>query len=260
MHIAVAKTRHLLLAIGLILLFPLCSYAADTGASVAKPVVLVSGATGRVGSELMAELQRQGYIARGLTRDADAARAESGAGYQWVAGDMRDPETLAPALEGVRYVVSAAGAMEPDGPNGPEQVDYIGTRNLVDAARKAGIEQFVMVSSIGVTHRFHLLNMTFGNVLQWKWRAEEYLRSSGLTYTIVRPGGLRPGRGGVEGLRVIQGDPKGGRYILIPDLAQLIVAALGNQDAYAKSFEVLSAPQQPPYNWHGIFAKLEADR
>lgn len=221
--------------------------------------MLVSGATGRVGSAVVVELAAAGYRVRGMTRDVPAARSRFGQDIDWVEADVRDRASLLAALEGVDYVIAAAGSVAPSGPDGPRAVDYEGSINFIDAAKDADVKQFVFVSSIGVTHRFHLLNITFGNVLYWKAAAEDYLRASGLTYTIVRPGGLRPGQGGIEGLRVMQGDPKGGSYVLIPDVAELMVATLNNEDAYSKSFEVLSAPQEAHGNWRGVFSSLEPD-
>jgi uncharacterized protein YbjT (DUF2867 family) len=229
--------------------------AADTSADV----VLVAGATGRLGKHVIQELAAQGFAVRGLTRDAATAREKYGDAYEWVTGDVRDATILPAAIAGARFVVLAAGSTTPSGPNGPKFVDYDGARHTIDAAVAAGVEHFVFVSSIGVTQRFHLLNTTFGNVLSYKWQAEQYLRASGLRYTIVRPGGLRPGRGGIEGLSVMQGDPKGGSYVLLPDLARLIAAAVNNADAYGKSFEVLSARTQGPDNWVNVFADLAVD-
>jgi nucleoside-diphosphate-sugar epimerase len=73
---------------------------------------------------------------------------------------------------------------------GPLSVDFFGTKNLVEAAKAARVEQFVMVSSLCVSRLLHPLNL-FWLILFWKKQAEAYLQASGLTYTIVRPGGLK---------------------------------------------------------------------
>jgi uncharacterized protein YbjT (DUF2867 family) len=161
-----------------------------------QSIVLVAGATGRLGRYVIAALAQEGFAVRGLTRDPAAAREKYGDRYDWVAGDIRSPASLVDAIAGVDFVICAAGATTPQGPNAPQFVDYEGARNLIDASVNEGIDQFVLISSIGVTQRFHLLNLTFGKVLEWKWAAEQHLRASGLTYVIVRPGGLRPGSAG----------------------------------------------------------------
>lgn len=237
---------------------PVSAAGADAACAREGAGVLVTGATGRMGRHLIDALDAQGFEVRGLTRDADRARQKFPR-FEWVQGDIRDPDTLAPALEDICYVINAAGAIAPDGPNAPRFVDWEGARNVIDASVEAGIAHFVQVSSIGVTHRFHLLNLTFGDVLRYKAMAEEYLRESGLTYTIVRPGGLRAGPARTEGMRVSQGDPKGGSHIYLPDVARLIAEATANPDAYAKTFEVLSDRDLPVDGWKDVFATLEAD-
>jgi uncharacterized protein YbjT (DUF2867 family) len=159
----------------------------------------------------------------------------------------------------VDWVVSAVGALRPDGPNGPQFVDYEGVVRLIDSAVDAQVEHFVLISSIGVSQRFHLLNLTFGNVLKWKALAEAHLRSSGLSYTIIRPGGLRPGPQGIEGLALEQGDKKGGSYVYIPDVAALVAATLGNPDLMNKTFEVLNDREAPPDLWRQEFDRLKRD-
>ena len=57
-------------------------------------------------------------------------------------------------------------------------------------AAAADLNQFVLVSSGGVTHEDHVLNKMFNNVLIWKFKGEEAVRNSGVPYTIFRPGGL----------------------------------------------------------------------
>lgn len=79
------------------------------------------------------------------------------------------------------------------------QVDNFGTVNLVDACRKVGVKRFILVSSILVNGAsmgqilnpaYIFLNI-FGLTLIAKLQAENYIRKSGINYTIIRPGGLR---------------------------------------------------------------------
>ncbi len=226
-------------------------------------VVVVAGATGRTGRLLLAELRRQpGFAIRPLARDVEQARAEIGNEYAWVAADITRPETLAPALRGATLVLSAIGATERSGPNSPEFVDYGGVRNLTDAAREAGVRHLVLASSMGVGSgggmlgRF--LNLLSGDALKWKARGEEYLRRSGLSYTIVRPGGLTDDPGGGQGIELQQGDQGSGR-IARADVAAIMVAALDNPAAMGKTFEVISSSREQPDAWRRAFAALEPD-
>jgi len=151
---------------------------------------LVAGATGETGSRIVTTLVRRGVPVKALVRDAAAAREKLPIEVELFEGDVTDQASLQRALVDCTVLLSATGARPSLDPTGPYQVDYEGTKNLVDAAQAAGIEHFVMVSSLCVSRFFHPLNL-FWLILYWKKQAEEYLQASGLTYTIVRPGGLK---------------------------------------------------------------------
>lgn len=150
----------------------------------------VAGATGRTGQLIVEQLVARDIPVRALVRDQAKGRAQLPASVELVEGDVMKPETLDAAMATYTVVLSATGASPSLDPTGPYQVDYEGTKNLINAAKKAGAEQFVMVSSLCVSKFFHPLNL-FWLVLYWKKQAEDYLKASGLSYTIVRPGGLR---------------------------------------------------------------------
>ncbi|MDA0268207.1 MAG: SDR family oxidoreductase [Cyanobacteria bacterium] len=152
--------------------------------------VLVAGATGETGRRVVQQLRDRNIPFRALVRDEQAAQAILPAGTEMVVGDVLDPTSLAAAIAGCTALICATGAKPSLDPTGPYQVDYVGTQNLVKAAKAAGIEQFVLVSSLCVSRFFHPLNL-FWLVLWWKQQAEKHLAQSGLTYTIVRPGGLK---------------------------------------------------------------------
>lgn len=231
---------------------------------VAREVVVVAGATGRTGRLVVEQLEAlRRYEVRALARDPDKARREIGAGHAWMAADVTRPDTLAAPLRGAAYVICAVGATARSGPNGPQFVDYGGVRNLVDAARRAGARQFVLVSSIGAGGEGGftrwILNTLGGDVLVWKAKGEAHLRASGLPYTIVRPGGLRDDPGGRVGLRLLQGDAGFGR-ITRADTAAVVIATLGHAAALGKTFEVVEDETVAVDAWRGGFAALRADR
>ncbi|NMF83225.1 SDR family oxidoreductase [Nodosilinea sp. P-1105] len=152
--------------------------------------VFVAGATGATGSRVITQLVQRDIEVKAFVRDAAAARSLLPPQVELVEGDVTDKDSIRRAIETCTVVICATGARPSLDPTGPYQVDYEGTKNLVDAAQQAGIEQFVMVSSLCVSKFFHPLNL-FWLVLYWKKQAEDYLQASGLTYTIVRPGGLK---------------------------------------------------------------------
>eukprot|EP00960_Hanusia_phi_P059185 764091-Hanusia_phi.AAC.20 len=83
----------------------------------------------------------------------------------------------------------------------PEEVDWLGCKCQIDLAKEKGIEHVVLVSSMGVSPQKNTPDNTLnkiggGNILVWKAKAEDYLKESGLTYTIIHPGGLTNKPGG----------------------------------------------------------------
>jgi uncharacterized protein YbjT (DUF2867 family) len=221
-------------------------------------VILVAGATGGLGQQLVYQLKQAGQPVRALARSLKNARVVLGPEIQITAADVREPATLAPAVEGVRYVLSALGTHAPLGGNSPEHVDYEGVKNLVDAAKSAGVEHFVLVSSIAVTQPDHPLN-AFGKVLSWKLKGEEALRASGLAYTIVRPGGLTDEPAGQKGLQIDQGDRISGR-ISRAVVAQVCLQAMQQPAARNTTFEIVEAEGQMPTDWVAFFSGLQPDR
>ncbi|MEU0386608.1 NAD(P)H-binding protein [Streptomyces chartreusis] len=129
-------------------------------------MILVTGATGNIGSALLRELRGCGVGAlRGFTRDA--ARAAFPEGVEAVEGDFAEPESLKPALDGVRslFLVSRLG---PDA-------------HIIETARLAGVEHVVLVSSITAQTHPHL--GPAGENLA----VERLLKDSGMAWTILRP-------------------------------------------------------------------------
>jgi uncharacterized protein YbjT (DUF2867 family) len=228
---------------------------------MAKPI-LVAGATGGVGKAVVHKLLAGGIPVRVLARDFQAARAIFSDTVEYIAGEVREPDTLLPAVTGVEAVICTIGARygQGDPTNTPEKVDYEGIRSLIDAAKNAEVNHFVLVSSMGVTRPDHPLNKMFDNVLDWKLKAEDVLRASGLSYTIVRPGGLLDEPGGKVGLRVNQGDSAEftGR-IGREDVAEVVIQALTNPALRNVTFEVIGGDGVPPADWNALFAPLKAD-
>lgn len=256
-------TRRPLIAAVAALAVLLAGCAASGGArdDGGAPVVLVAGATGGTGQEVVREALAKGFRVRVLVRDRAKADTLFADRVSYAVGDVREPRSLRAAVRGARYVVSALGSNTPRDPeNSPQLVDYAGVKALAEAARAAGVEHFVLVSSMGVTHPDHPLNQTLDGILQWKLKGEEAVRASGVRYTIVRPGGLTNDPPGQAALRVMQGDPRGasGR-ISRADLARVLVNALGRPEAYGKTFEIVAEPGAMDVDWSALFARLEPD-
>ncbi|ADJ49046.1 nucleotide-diphosphate-sugar epimerase/NmrA family protein [Amycolatopsis mediterranei S699] len=141
-------------------------------------MILVTGATGTVGREVVRQLVEAGRPVRALTRDPAAAAAVLGDGVEFVAGDLGRPETLPAAVAGADSVFLLSGG----GPETP-----LHDANLGQAAAEAGVGHVVKLSIIGAEYEFTDLVST------WHLAGERALRQIG-----ARPGGpawtfLRPG-------------------------------------------------------------------
>jgi len=230
--------------------------AAPTPAAKIDETVFVAGATGRVGSRVVAQLKAKGYTIRPLTRDLEKAKSEVGEDYDWVVGDVTDIDTLRPAMQGVDKLVVTIGS----GGQSPEAVDYGGVKNLVDVAKEAGVAYALLVSSGGVTHPEHRLNQMFDNLLIWKFKGEEHLRNSGLKYTVFRPGGLRDlWAPGDYGIVFMQGDLEVDGLLSLDDAASVIVECLTNPACENKTFEAFNYKALEPQNWRKNLNYLLAD-
>jgi len=236
--------------------------ACTTAIGTQPQTVLVAGATGQTGALIVRKLQQQGYRVRVLVRDPEKARARLGPDVEVVQADIRDAEAVRAAAAGAWAVVSAISAGSKEGPERPETIDYQGVRNLVDGAVAGGAQRFVLISSRGVTDPDHILNRLFGNVLVWKLKGEDYLRASGIAYTIVRPGGLLNEPGGKGEIVFAQGDPPmGEKGLFIPreDVATICVEALKHPEARFRTVEIHRVDGTPSTDWKARFAGLKPD-
>ena len=229
-----------------------------TAPVLASDLVLVAGATGRTGQKVVTELLANDYSVRAFVRDAGLAREKLGSDIEYAEGDVRQRETIDAALDGVAAIISAIGASRDDPSNGPEFVDYGGVRNLAEAAADAGLNQIVLVSSAGVGREDSALNRMFGEILMWKFKGEEAVRNSGVTYTIVRPGGLTGEPGGEKSLEFVQGEDRQGR-VPRADVARVLVAALSLAEARNKTFELFGGEGPPSMDLQTQFAAMEED-
>lgn len=223
-------------------------------------LVLVAGASGRTGSQIMERLQAKGYAVRPLTSNRERAMQRHGDAWRWLEVDVRNAEQVATAMHGVSFVICAIGASQREGPNGPEFVDFGGVRNLTDAASAEGVRQFVLISSAAAgPHRQRSRMLEIGNIRYWKTLGENHLKSSGVAYTIIGPGGLIDEPSSGEGLRVLSRQDYPGGSIRIGDIAMLAVNALANPDAVNKTFAAIRDESVAADAWRAMLAELPVD-
>jgi uncharacterized protein YbjT (DUF2867 family) len=142
-------------------------------------VIVVAGGTGTLGTRLVPRLTAQGQAVRLLTREPARAQHLAGPGVDLVRGDVRDPRSVAEALDGAGTVISAVHGFAGPGGVSPASVDRAGNAHLVAAAANVGAA-FVLVSVVGASPAHPI------ELFRAKHAAEEMLRASGIPWTIVR--------------------------------------------------------------------------
>ena len=135
-------------------------------------MILVTGATGHVGSELVRLLAEAGTLARALIHSPDKAALIQRLGAQTALGDFEQPDTLDAAMAGCDHLF----LLSPPNPRQPEQ-----EQNVIDAAKRAGVGHVVKQSVPGADPDAGLV---FG---RWHAQIEQYLAQSGLAHTLLRP-------------------------------------------------------------------------
>jgi len=215
--------------------------------------VLVVGATGSIGRLVVVEAIRAGHAVRALVRDAGRAR-ELPPQAQPVVGDLTRPDALLDAVEGVDAIVFTQGSYGSVAGEA-ERVDYGGVRNALLALRGRKV-RIALMTAIGVTKR------TEGH--DWKRRAERLVRTSGLPYTIVRPGWFDYNGRDEHRLVFLQGDtrhagdPSDGA-VARSQIAEVLVRSLNSAAAERKTFELVAEQGPPPQDFEALFAPLDAD-
>jgi uncharacterized protein YbjT (DUF2867 family) len=136
------------------------------------PTILVTGATGNVGSALVAELTARGAAVRALVRDRTRALQLASPNVELVEGDFNQPSTFAPALSGITRLFLLV----------PSSADVEAQqRSLVDAARRGGVRHVVKLSQFAADERAQ------GRFQRYHAAIERHIRESGLDYTFLRP-------------------------------------------------------------------------
>jgi uncharacterized protein YbjT (DUF2867 family) len=201
--------------------------------------VVIAGGHGKIAQHALRLLAERGDRARGLVRNPDHAADLEAIGAEPVTCDLEELEApgIAELIEGADAVVFAAGAGPGSGPARKRTVDYGGAVKLIDAAKTAGTDRYIMVSAIGANHPASW-SESMRPYYQAKAEADAQVEASGLKYTIVRPGRLTDdaGAGRIEAAPVLE---RGGE-IAREDVAATLLGCLDEDATVGKAFELLA--------------------
>jgi uncharacterized protein YbjT (DUF2867 family) len=194
--------------------------------------VVVAGGHGKIGLRLLRMLADGGHRARGLVRNTEYVQELADAGAEAVLCDMEELEDLSGCCAGADAVVFAAGAGPGSGPERKRTVDYGAALKLMNA----GVRRYVRVSAISAG-RPEEWSDQMRPYYEAKRDADQAVLESGLSYTIVRPGGLTDDPG--TGLVKVGTDLERGE-IPREDVAATLLALLETPSTIGKTFELVS--------------------
>ena len=185
-------------------------------------MVLLIGATGKIGRNVATRLAAGGTATRALVRDPAKAADLAEAGIELVQGSAGDPAALGSAMEGVDTVYLALGGMHDQ-----EALE----KGVIDAAAAAGVGRIVKISVVGAAPD------AIVNLARWHHAIEEHLAASGVPATVLRPNFFMQNylgsAGSIAGEGKLYGNAGTGATSLIDDrdIADVAVAAL-TQDGH----------------------------
>jgi len=160
-----------------------------------KKIVFVAGATGRTGKLVVEELLKRGFLVRAMVRSVSTATWLQRKDVELLEGDLSSIASIERIMEGAHFVISAIGSRKPFSKRENNRVDNMGNQNLAKAAKAKSIKHIVVISSIGAGDSKYAIPFIFrllmGPVLKAKTRSEEFIRTFDISYTIIRPGGLK---------------------------------------------------------------------
>jgi NADH dehydrogenase len=215
--------------------------------------VLVTGATGFIGPHVAHALRARELPVRALVRDPKRAARLAAWGVELVHGDVADVTSLRGALAGVDSVVHLVAIIKGSRADF-ERVMTQGTRDVVEAAREAGVRRFVLASALGVDERSKDAVPYFGA----KWEMERAVKDSGLEYVIFRPSFVFGKDGGVlpTFVRLARFAPvtpiigpgtQRLQPIWVEDVAEYYTRAIDLPAAANRTFEI-GGPDAPTWN------------
>lgn len=200
--------------------------------------VLVVGANGQIGRIIVELLHgSEEHTVRAMVRKQEQAENLAAKGIETVLADLEGSvKEIEDALKGTDAVIFSAGSGGSTGPDKTLLIDLDGALKTIEAAQHAGTERFVIVSSIAADRRENWTE-DMKPYLAAKHAADLVLKHSGLTYTILRPGGLK-NESGTGMIKIGQGLS----FDSIPrqDVANVVIASLNNEKTYCKEFDLIT--------------------
>lgn len=250
--------------------------------------VLIAGSTGQLGYAIVRKLSQTSHQITALHRATSNTTAlKQLPGVSLVQGDLLDPESLKRALEGVDVVISTANSAVPTSKRDTFKNDVAGHRNLIEAAKKTGVKQFIFTSGIS----FGPYDRTVP-LARSKRQTEADLASSGIPFTIFQPpnfmdiyfaffgtelplqgaavsslnrpfkfmnsfyAGIRKNIETKNAIGIVGKGDKPSSFIAIDNVADFHLSAIGNPKALNRTILIGGPEALTPMDMKGLFEEL----
>ncbi|MFZ0490810.1 MAG: SDR family oxidoreductase [Salegentibacter sp.] len=200
--------------------------------------ILIAGATGSTGKRIIEILNNsESFQPVAMIRKEEQKSMFEDMGVKSVLADLE--KDVDHALKGIDKVIFAAGSGGKTGPEKTTAVDQDGAIKLIDAAKKANVKKFVMLSAMGADKPEE--HEKLQHYLEAKGKADDHLRESGLSYTIVQPGALTDDLGLAKVKISERLDEKG--EISRDDVAFILVMCLADPLVQNKTIQALEGEE-----------------
>lgn len=201
-------------------------------------VIGANGSTGRIVSNLLQNSSKYQPIA--MIREKSQVKHFDDKGIETVMGDLE--KDFSSAYKGIKQVIFAAGSGGSTGPEKTKAVDQEGAIKSIDLAKKYQVEKFVLLSSMGAGNPEDLKDSPLYSYLTAKQKADKHLITSGLNFSIVRPGGLTDdaGTGKIEAAESLGKRGKISRE----DVAKTLITVLETENAPNAFFEIIAGEDE----------------
>ncbi|MEO0562430.1 MAG: NmrA family NAD(P)-binding protein [Chloroflexota bacterium] len=203
-------------------------------------MILVIGATSTIGQAVIPMLQEAGHSLRLTSRTPEKLDDFAGKDVEVMQADLLDEASIRRACNGVDVVFASVASMLGRGKNASQHVDLDGQCRLIDIAVEAGVKHFVYMSTHEATHDNPVA------FFRYKAQTEDYLRESGLTYTILRASAFFEPHATLIGEDVLKGgsamimgrgdNPR--NFVANCDVARFAFIALTDPRAYNQTIEI----------------------
>ncbi len=206
-------------------------------------MILVIGGTGKVGGELLKQLAQAGVKTRVLVRSAQKAETVHKLGLETVEGDVTRISTIEAAVKGIEGLFLLTT---------PSPIQASLEMAVIDTAKKAGVKKIVLLSALGADLQSAI------TLAQQHAKSEEYLKASGVAYTILRPHTFMQNMlGNAETIKkgAIYSNFKDGKIAMVDtrDIAAVALAALTQNGHEGKTYAITGGEA---FSYHQLAEKL----